>query len=384
MGLLMLMGDSGFNVRSELFGAGEQGAWYDPSDFSTMWQDAAGDTPVTASGDPVGLILDKSRSGPSMGSNQITNGGFGADSDWTKGTGWTIGSGVATKAAGSASVLSQAQTMTAGRYYIVTYTITRTAGSITPQFAGGSTVSGTARSTSGTFTDIMTAVSGNNTVQFSADASFAGTVDDVSVKVLSAGNHAYQVSSAARPTLTVSSGLTGLVFDGTDDFLQTNTIDFTASDEMSIFAGIRKSSDTSRSMVVELGQSWQIDNGSFGIEAPQGNGLDGFRLVSRGTTSNSQTPTGYAAPTTRLITMLADISAPSLVGRIGGVQVVNSTASQGTGNFSSNRIFIGRRNGTEIAFNGIVYQLIVRGLLTSGVKLTGAERFAGAKAGLTI
>jgi hypothetical protein len=82
--------------------------------------------------------------------------------------------------------------------------------------------------------------------------------------------------------------------------------------------------------------------------------------------------------------MLADISAPSLVGRIGGVQVVNSTASQGTGNFSSNRIFIGRRNGTEIAFNGIVYQLIVRGLLTSGVKLTGAERFAGAKAGLTI
>ena len=204
MGLLMLMGDSGFNVRSELFGAGEVGAWYDPSDLSSMWQDAAGNTPVTATSDPVGLILDKSQAPPSMGANQITNGGFAADSDWTKGTGWSIGSGVATKAAGSAALLSQAQTMTAGRYYIVTYTITRSAGTITPQFAGGSTVSGTARSSSGTYTDIMTAVSGNNTIQFSADSSFAGTVDDVSVKVLSAGNHAYQVTSGQRPSLSIA------------------------------------------------------------------------------------------------------------------------------------------------------------------------------------
>lgn len=48
---------------SSLFSAGEQGAWYDPSDFSTMFQDSAGTTPVTAAGDPVGLILDKSPNG---------------------------------------------------------------------------------------------------------------------------------------------------------------------------------------------------------------------------------------------------------------------------------------------------------------------------------
>ena len=38
-------------------------AWYDPSDLSTMFQDAAGTTPVTAAGQPVGLILDKSGNG---------------------------------------------------------------------------------------------------------------------------------------------------------------------------------------------------------------------------------------------------------------------------------------------------------------------------------
>ncbi len=46
-----------------LFNGGEQGFWFDPSDFSTMFQDAAGTTPVTATGDSVGLIRDKSGRG---------------------------------------------------------------------------------------------------------------------------------------------------------------------------------------------------------------------------------------------------------------------------------------------------------------------------------
>jgi hypothetical protein len=37
--------------------------WFDPSDLSTLFQDAAGTTPVTADGDPVGRIEDKSGNG---------------------------------------------------------------------------------------------------------------------------------------------------------------------------------------------------------------------------------------------------------------------------------------------------------------------------------
>jgi len=46
-----------------LFAGGVKGAWYDPSDFSTMFQNIAGTTPVTAAGQPVGKILDKSGNG---------------------------------------------------------------------------------------------------------------------------------------------------------------------------------------------------------------------------------------------------------------------------------------------------------------------------------
>lgn len=42
---------------------GAQGAYYDISDRSTLFQDAAGTTPVTAVGQPVGLVLDKSGNG---------------------------------------------------------------------------------------------------------------------------------------------------------------------------------------------------------------------------------------------------------------------------------------------------------------------------------
>lgn len=45
------------------FLAGEPAGWWDPSDFSTMFQDSAGTTPVTAVGQPVGLIRDKSGRG---------------------------------------------------------------------------------------------------------------------------------------------------------------------------------------------------------------------------------------------------------------------------------------------------------------------------------
>jgi hypothetical protein len=48
-------------VMKKLFANGEQGFWYDPSDMGTMYQDAAGTVPITAVGQPVGLMLDKSK-----------------------------------------------------------------------------------------------------------------------------------------------------------------------------------------------------------------------------------------------------------------------------------------------------------------------------------
>lgn len=44
----------------ELFAAGEKGVWYEPGDITTLFQDVAGTIPVTASGQTVALMKDKS------------------------------------------------------------------------------------------------------------------------------------------------------------------------------------------------------------------------------------------------------------------------------------------------------------------------------------
>jgi hypothetical protein len=46
-----------------LFASSEVGAWYDPSDLSTMFQNSDGTVAVTTDGDPVGYIADKSGNG---------------------------------------------------------------------------------------------------------------------------------------------------------------------------------------------------------------------------------------------------------------------------------------------------------------------------------
>lgn len=64
-----------------LFKGGERGAWYDPSDLSTLFQDSAGTIPVTATGQRVARMSDKSGNGqhlinatPSSGPTYQTDG----------------------------------------------------------------------------------------------------------------------------------------------------------------------------------------------------------------------------------------------------------------------------------------------------------------------
>jgi hypothetical protein len=138
--------------------------------------------------------------------DQVVNGTFAADSDWTKGTGWTISGGTANKSAGTASNLDQAQTLTVGRSYLITYTITRTAGTLNVALSGGTTVNGANRTASGTYTEVLVAVTGNNNLRFAADSSFAGTLDNVIVKELPV------ITSQGTSTVTYRSqgdGITG-------------------------------------------------------------------------------------------------------------------------------------------------------------------------------
>ena len=195
---------------ASLFAAGEGGFWLDPSDFSTMFQDSAGTTPVTATGQTVGLILDKSK-GLVLGPELVTNGDFSSGF----GTGWTdasSGTGSASISGGQASVTSntsanpgyvvQSITTVVGRSYLLTWQVvsgasaqvrvgTSSTGTQNAQITLASIVSSAVFVATATTTFVTLA--NNNSITTS-------TYDNISVKELP-GNHFLQATAAKRPIL---------------------------------------------------------------------------------------------------------------------------------------------------------------------------------------
>jgi hypothetical protein len=202
MSLLLMMGGSDTPSIGSLFASGEVGLALDvETAYRRGWvyQDSAGATVSAAAGDPVGLILDTAKGGlDSLGSDLVSNGTFATDTVWSKGANWTIGSGVATKTGGAANNLTQTITSTAGLWYRITMDVTRSAGELTVSLG----TSGTTRviNASGSYTFFILAGSSTQTLTLAGDSSFAGTVDNVTARLVP-GNHAYQTTSGSRPAL---------------------------------------------------------------------------------------------------------------------------------------------------------------------------------------
>lgn len=245
-------------IPKSLFAQAEQGFWYDPSDLTTLFQDNLGATPVTAAGQTVGRMLDKS-----------------------------------------------------GR-----------------------------------------------------------------------GNHATQATLAQRPTYQIDgTGRPYLSFDGVDDSMVTGTIT-PAIDKLQVFAGVSKLSDVAAGVVAELSASRGANAGSFSLFAPSG-GTTAYYLASRGSIDPQfNTNNGpYPAPTTNVVGGVSDIAGPFRSTRVNGL-AVTSTDTLGTGNFLAYPVYIGRRGGASLPFNGRIYSLIVRfGANLTDAQITSTESYVNAKTG---
>jgi len=248
-----------------LFAAGEQGFWYDPSDFSTMFQDSAGSIPATAVGQPVGLILDKS-----------------------------------------------------GR-----------------------------------------------------------------------GNHASQPTAINRPILRQDAGgKYYLEFNGVNMSLSTATIDFTGTDKMTVFAGVRKLSDAAFGNICELSASTDTNAGGFCVAAANAQGIYYQTGAIGNRTLGTATANVTAAPASYVITAAFD-RAQSTVSEIRYKHNGNAFSSAGlqvqgagaVGNFGNHPVFIGRRGGVNLPLNGHIYSLIGRGAQSTTQEIADAETWVNEKTG---
>lgn len=115
------------------------------------------------------------------GTQSIVNPTLELDTDWIKGTGWSISSG-ATKAAGTASSLEQNIPLVGGTQYVVAFTVSGlTAGTLTPKFVGSVDAVGSVLTTNSSYEEVITANNGNLSLHLEADTLFDGSVVNVSI-----------------------------------------------------------------------------------------------------------------------------------------------------------------------------------------------------------
>ena len=137
------------------------------------------------------------------GPNKVINGGFDSDSDWSKGTGWSISGGLAscdgtqTGNTGLSQLLSSDR-LEEGETYKVTYTISNyVAGQVNPHIRGTST-----GNVNGNGTKVVYGIAGNSSsydINFFADSNFNASIDNVSIRKV--------VNKAADFTFTRGSNL---------------------------------------------------------------------------------------------------------------------------------------------------------------------------------
>ena len=122
-----------------------------PSDFNDAWDLDGTDFTPEASPDDEGYWDDFS--------NMVTNGGFDADTGWTKGTGWTISGGKANFDGSSTAFLQQdpsSNGIVVGNAYEVTFTVSGYVSGAVRSSLGGYSHGSAVRSANGTYTEIIT------------------------------------------------------------------------------------------------------------------------------------------------------------------------------------------------------------------------------------
>lgn len=419
----------GWGPVEPLFANGEPGLWIDSSDLSTLFQDTAGTTPVTAPGQQVALALDKSGRGGRLiqptalarltlgrhpvggrrnlltntecpnGTGDLTSGGqVTAVADIEGGrTGLRLNNTTANAWAYKTNPLA------AGSSCSLSVTVEMEDGA--PPVFGGGAVSGlnTFALVAGGPTLVPTVIervgtkvwrcgwSGTSGGTGGVGIFQATTNQQRRIKVtgfsLVPGTDpgAYQrVTSEWDVTEAGKRDCWYLAFDGVDDFMVTEVaLDLSSTSKLAIFAGLRADLPTGTACWIELSELSNFTPGCFYSSAP---------LVSSGVQCGSALSVRGATGAGSVLNIAGFMSSPSVVthqidtsaymrSRINGVQT--QTAFTQGGNFAAGRkLYLGARAGTSYFFKGRLYQLVIRGAETPDAQVLAVEADLKAKMGI--
>lgn len=286
------------------------GAWYDPYDLNSLYQDAAGLTPVTALEQPVGRMLDKTGNG---------NHAYQAT-------------------AGKRPVVSRRINLLLSTEVLATQTVAAKAGNYVLSFQGAGSVELTGAATGSHAAGVHSVAAAAGDIVLTV----SGEVLKASLVPASFGALPYQrVTTATDYDSNSSIYPTFLRQDTPGAYLQATSVAFNASDEVSIAAAIRKLSDTSIGTIFESSSDSSTTNGTFGLFTRNLASDSGYTFNSRGSAlAVADTPSWYYAPSSDAVVAVANISEDYSNIRSEGEEAGQSSDDQGTGTYIDSALYI--------------------------------------------
>ena len=358
-----------FSPEALFAGGTVAGAWYDPSDLSTLFTTSAGTTPVAMPGQgsavSVGRMLDKSGNGNhAIAFNDTT-----ARPELRA----RVNLLVATATLSTQSVTTQA----------TSYTL-RFAG------AGSITLSGTATGSYSAGTHTITCTAGTLTLTVS------GTVTTADLRPANSGAllPAYQAVVDAN-TYDTSGFPLYLFFDGVDDSMYTPAnLDLSGTDKVAVFAGVRIAAGTGSQNVCEFSNNAFTTNGGFSVAQGPNVASSGFGFLMNAGSGIAGQTADKSVPYSSAITETFDSAQSGLTNEVklrmnGVAQTFTSTSGtdSGSGNFGSHILNIGVRGATVAPtayLNGHIHSLIIAGSAVSAGNISATEQWVAGKTGIVI
>jgi hypothetical protein len=397
-------------LPKDLFAAGEQGVYFDASDITTLFQDVAGTVPVTSVGQSVALIKDKS--GRNNHASQATASYRPTWQIDPYGYGYLSFDGVNDYlATNNINLTSTAQvTASVGLFvepnnYVLGFTKTTYSGyhnevttytDLTAISSTTSTSSINITSESSTTTELYL---GYILADYTGTWTFSLTSDDGSY--LWIGNTAISGYTTSN-TLINNGGLHGSatvsatinltagqyypirVLYGNSPSAGVLSLTYAHTGQSATYDYTGKAFRNSPGAAISTGGDPNSVNGTFLIGAPGSISDHSFYL--RGTsTIIARIPNQVVGDD--IMTGVFDLSQATkeleLIPRLSGVVETANVSwygtTAGTGNFANLPLYIGSLGGSSTFFKGHIYNVVVRGALSTGTQITNTETWINRK-----
>lgn len=201
--------------------------------------------------------------------------------------------------------------------------------------------------------------------------------------------HRLQTDNAKRPTLRQSGSLYYIEYNGTTNFLVTDSIDLTGTNVLTLCWGAAKETGNNNATVVEPSSNAVTTNGTMRLSA-NGGSIENWECAIRGTVAQGQFRIPLSGSSKNVVTMIGKLIvsanlADQLAARVDGVAApVVGVGTTGGSNYGNHAWYFGARGGSISHFSGDDYGGALYAIEATGANRTAIEAFVADRTGVTL